>query len=212
MSPLMNRAGLDALRQVIASRRSVRRYASMPITRELIDELLSCAVNAPSAHNRQPWRFIVLRDLASKTTLADAMGRRLRSHLLQDGIQPSHADLDVDRSSERIRCAPVAILVFCTTEDMDVYPDSERQGAEYTLAVQSTSMAVQNLLLAAHSAGLAGCWMCAPMFCPDVVRATLTFPTHWHPQALVTLGIPLTNGKPYTRRPLSDVVRYVEDM
>jgi len=51
-------------------------------------------------------------------------------------------------------------------------------------------MAGQNLLLAAHHAGLGACWMCAPLFCPDVVRDALNLPDHWQPQALITLGYP----------------------
>jgi len=93
---------------------------------------------------------------------------------------------------------------------MDAYPDPRRREAEYLMAVQSTAMAVQNLLLAAHSAGLAACWMCAPLFCPDTVRAVMALPADWQPQAIVTLGVPAAQGKPYSRRPLAEVVRRVE--
>ena len=51
------------------------------------------------------------------------------------------------------------------------------------MAVQSTAMAVQNMLLLAHAEGLAACWMCAPLFCPDTVRAALDLPADWQPQA-----------------------------
>jgi nitroreductase len=70
-------------------------------------------------------------------------------------------------------------------------------------------MAVQNLLLAAASDGLGACWMCAPLFCPEVVRGALDLPTDWGPQALVTLGHPASAGKPASRRPLADVVRHI---
>jgi F420 biosynthesis protein FbiB-like protein len=74
--------------------------------------------------------------------------------------------------------------------DMDRYPDEKRSRNEYLMAVQSTAMAVQNLLLAAHAEGLGACWMCAPLFCPDVVSAELDLPADWQPQALITLGYP----------------------
>ena len=62
--------------------------------------------------------------------------------------------------------------------------------AEWTMAVQSTALACQNLLLAAHQAGLGACWMCAPLFCPDVVRDALTLSEDWEPQGLITVGYP----------------------
>jgi coenzyme F420-0:L-glutamate ligase/coenzyme F420-1:gamma-L-glutamate ligase len=92
--------------------------------------------------------------------------------------------------------------------DMDRYPD-KRQRAEHLMAVQSTAMAVQNLLLAATADGLGACWMCAPLFCPDVVRAALALPDDWEPQALVTLGGPADTGKPATRWPLAERVREI---
>src|ERR1700704_3659263 len=59
---------------------------------------------------------------------------------------------------------------------MAPYPDPRRAQAEYLMAVQSVAMAVQNLLLAAHAEGLGACWMCAPLFCGEAVRAALALP------------------------------------
>jgi nitroreductase len=66
-------------------------------------------------------------------------------------------------------------------------------------------MAGQNLLLATHDAGLGGCWMCAPLFCPDVVRGALDLPADWQPQALITLGYP-AEIREKTRAPLETKV------
>ncbi len=85
--------------------------------------------------------------------------------------------------------------------DMDNYPDPHRDQNEYIMAVQSAALAGQNLLLAAHDAGLGACWLCAPLFCPDVVRATLGLPADWQPQALITLGYP-AETREKTRNPL----------
>lgn len=208
MPILINRSDLEAIGRIIASRRSIRRYRQENVPRELIDELLACAVDTPSAHNRQPWRFIVLDQADQKIALARTMGERLRSDRLGDGDPPDVVEKDVTRSFERISRAPVVILVAATTADMHSYPDSRRQQAEYLMAVQSTAMAVQNLLLAAHVAGLGACWMCAPLFCPDTVRNALGLQADWQPQAIITLGFPASNGKPYSRQLLTKVVRY----
>lgn len=208
-------AAIDPVRlgsavQLIASRRSIRRYRHEAIPPEVVDQILGCALNAPSAHNRQPWRFAVLRALEPKVRLANAMGERLRADRLRDGDSPVAVEADVARSLARISGAPVVVLVATTQVDMDAYPDASRREAEKVMAIQSTAMAVQNLLLAAHAAGLGACWMCAPLFCPDTVRAVLGLPADWQPQAMVTLGLPASAGKPYSRRHLSQVVRYVE--
>jgi len=75
------------------------------------------------------------------------------------------------------------------------------------MAVQSAAMAGQNLMLAAHAAGLAACWMCAPLFCPEVAREALGLPADWQPQGLITLGYAAAPGKRRPRKPLNEVLR-----
>jgi nitroreductase len=87
-------------------------------------------------------------------------------------------------------------------ENMDNYPDHLRQQNEWIMTVQSTAMAAQNLLLAAHALGLGACWLCAPLFCPDLVKDTLALPNDWQPQSLITIGYP-AEAKEKFRQPLS---------
>lgn len=172
------------------TRRSVRRYTQTPIDRELLARLLETACWAPSAHNRQPWRFCVVLDDATKTALSLEMGRRWRSDLAADGAEPDFIERRVSISHARISGAGAIVLAALSMEDMDTYPDEARNRAEWTMAVQSTALACQNLLLAAHANGLAACWMCAPLFVPELVRDALGLPADWQPQALITLGYP----------------------
>jgi F420 biosynthesis protein FbiB-like protein len=189
------------------ARRSIRRYRARALPDGLIERLIDAARWAPSAHNRQPWRFVVLRESERKERLADAMGARLRADRLADGDAPDALERDVAASRARIVTAPAVIAACCTLADMDRYPDARRAEAERLMAVQSTAMAVQNLLLLAHAEGLGACWMCAPLFCPDTVRAALDLPADWEPQALVTLGYPDNAGRPRERRAIADIVR-----
>jgi coenzyme F420-0:L-glutamate ligase / coenzyme F420-1:gamma-L-glutamate ligase len=192
----------------IAGRRSIRRYRVDEVPPTALQRLLQAAVTAPSAHNRQPWRFMLLQDRTIKLALADAMGRRLRQDRTNDGDDPAAIDEDVARSRARIAGAPVVLVVCLTMEEMDVYTDATRARAEFLMAVQSTAMAAQNLMLAAHSEGLGTCWMCAPLFCPEVVRATLDLPQHWEPQALITIGFPAGPTNRRSRKPLCEVARW----
>jgi coenzyme F420-0:L-glutamate ligase / coenzyme F420-1:gamma-L-glutamate ligase len=170
------------------ARRSIRRYQPQAVPQALITQMLEAAVYAPSAHNRQPWRFFVLTDAARKEQLAANMGARLRRDLQADGVADDVIAADTGRSYARITGAAALIVVCLSMIDMDTYPDERRQHNEFLMAAQSTAMAGQNLLLAAHALGLGACWMCAPLFAPDVVRTTLALPDDWQPQGMVTLG------------------------
>ena len=194
--------------ELFLSRRSVRRYAGRPVPRPILERLLTAAVWAPSAHNRQPWRFVVLQEAAARARLAAAMGARLRADLAADGLPAEAIERDAGRAYARISGAPALILLCLTLADMDAYPDAPRQTHETTMAVQSVAMAGQNLLLAAHALGLGACWLCAPLFCPDVVRQTLGLPADWQPQGLVTVGYP-AESKQKTRAPLETRVRWI---
>jgi F420 biosynthesis protein FbiB-like protein len=197
-----------SLRGLFAGRRSIRRYLSLPVSRELIDSLLEAAAAAPSAHNRQPWRFLVIENETTKEKLARAMGEQLRADRLRDGDPADAIEADVSRSHARLTNAPVLVLVCMTMADMDRYADDRRSRAERLMAVQGTAMAAQNLLLAAHAAGLGACSICAPLFCPETVSAALALSPDWEPQTIVTLGYAADRGKPFRRRPLEKVARY----
>jgi len=172
----------------------------------VVDRLLAAAVAAPSPHNRQPWRFAILEDAASQERLAVAMGNRLREDRRADGDDPDDIERDVARSHARITEAPLAILVCIDTGDMDSYPDDRRRTAEHVMAIQSTAMAMQNILLAAHAEGLGACVMCAPLFCAGTVVQALALPDGWEPQSLVTIGPPAGSAKDRPRLPLEKII------
>lgn len=152
--------------------------------------VLEAATWAPSAHNRQPWRFVVLTDPADRAHLARVMADRLTADLQADGLDAAAIERDVSRSRGRITGAAVVVLVGLSMVDMEPYPDARRQGYEHDMAMQGVAMAAQNLLLAAHGEGLGGVWVCAPLFCQDVVRDALDLPADYEPQGAILLGYP----------------------
>jgi coenzyme F420-0:L-glutamate ligase/coenzyme F420-1:gamma-L-glutamate ligase len=195
----------ETFQALIRGRRSIRRYQPQRIPAGVLGRILEAATWAPSAHNRQPWRFVVLTQPEKREALAGRMGELLRAARTGDGDAPEDIEGDVARSYNRIAGAAAAVVVFLTMEDMDTYPDERRSRAEALMAVQGAAMATQNLLVAAHAEGLGACWMCAPLFCQEEVGAALGVPSHWQAQALITLGYPASTGKPASRRPLGDV-------
>jgi F420 biosynthesis protein FbiB-like protein len=192
---------------LIKSRRSIRRYAPTAISSEQINALLEAGRWSPSAHNRQPWRWVVIQSPETKIGLATAMGARLRADLSADNAPPAIIEADVNRSYDRITKAPLLLLLCLTLADMDTYPDPKRAHNEMLMAVQSTAMAGQNVLLMAHAMGLGACWMCAPLFCPDVVQTALNLPTDWVAQALITVGIP-AEEKSKPRKSIEELTLY----
>ena len=174
----------DAIRQ----RRSVRKYLPKKISNEIVTEVLAAASWAPSAHNSQPWRFIVLDDASVKRRLADAMADAWAKDLQRDGVT-----VEAIKRAERVErfaAAPVLILACLTMDGLRKFPDAERQVCERDLAVQSFGGALQNLLLAAHAKDLGACWFCAPAFCKETVRKILKIPDAVEPQAFVAMGYP----------------------
>lgn len=193
---------MSDLLQLLKDRRSIRKYQPRPILGELIKNVLQAAGWAPSAHNAQPWRFVVLEDSEAKHGLAEAMAKAWAADMAKAGVSVEAEKFRL--RIERFASAPVLIMACSSMEDMVEQPDAEAQGAERDLAVQSLGAAVQNLLLAAHDAGLGACWFCAPAFCKDTVREALGIPADVEPQALIALGYPAEEPTAPPRKALDD--------
>ena len=184
------RPDAEEVLRLLAGRQTIRFYDSRPVPRNTVEKLLHCASWAPSAHNVQPWHFVVVETHAVKERLAQAMAARWEADLTADGVPKRLQEAHTGYSILRITSAPVLIIPCLDMTGMDQYPDERRQQAERVMGIQSVAAAIQNLLLAAHALGLGAAWLCAPLFCPDVVQDTLQLPSHLEPQALITVGYP----------------------
>jgi F420 biosynthesis protein FbiB-like protein len=196
------------LAEIIRSRRSVRHFRREPISRATIEGLVDAARWAPSAHNGQPWRFVVLEDRERRCNLAHAMATRFRLDLQADGMLEGEALARAARAEARLCEAPAAVLVCLTMQDAQIYPDAQRAAAEHQMAAQSAALAAENLLLLAHEAGLGACWLCSPLFCPEIVIRELGLAGGWEPQALILLGVAERAPAAPERRPLGDILAW----
>ncbi len=186
-------------------RRSIRKYLPKEVPLELIDLILEAARWAPSAHNAQPWRFFIVSKQEMKEKLAREMAERFQQDLEKDGIPKGLAVDRAEASIKRFSASPVIIVACIDMTKMDRYPDPFRQKAEEVMATQSLAAALQTLLLSASAVGLGGCWFCAPLFCPDVVKRVTGIPDHCLPQGLITLGYPDETPTPPPRLPLDEI-------
>jgi F420 biosynthesis protein FbiB-like protein len=195
------------LHTFLRTRRSIRRFKADLIPDSVIEDILTTATFAPSAHHRQPWRFAVVTDLSVKTKLADALAEKFQHELETDHLSFDEISKRVTRSKDRIHSAPVVIILSVDMTDMDKYPDRHRKKAEYLMATQSAANAGMQLLLAAHAEGLGSVWVCSPLFAQEIVQATLDLPKTWEPQAMYFLGYPMEIPQARERKSIKEIVK-----
>lgn len=197
------------LHNFMRTRRSIRRFTSDPVPDSVIEAILTTATFAPSAHNRQPWRFVVLKDSSTRKKLAEAMAVDFQRDLESDGVSPEKIHAQVNRSKDRITSAPIAILLCLDMSEMDSYPDKRRTKAEFRMTVQSVAAAGMQLLLAAHAEGLGAVWACWPLFAVETIQRTLNLPETWEPQGMVFLGFPQVIPAERERKKLQEITLYL---
>jgi len=191
----------------LAARRSIRAFLAAPVERAALDRLVEAACLAPAPHHSRPWRFVVVDSPDGKQALARGMGARWRRDLAGDGLAPERIEELVSASHTKLEGAPALVLGCLTWDGLDRYPDAGRQRAEWGMALLSLGAAVENLMLAAADAGLASCWVAAPIFCPEEARDALALPLEWLPHALVLVGQPDPEyaGRPRPAVPLDEL-------
>jgi coenzyme F420-0:L-glutamate ligase / coenzyme F420-1:gamma-L-glutamate ligase len=193
---------MSNLHDALRGRRSIRRYQDKSVPRELVFEVLSAAGWAPSAHDSQPWRFVVVENSAVKQLLSDRMATAWAADMAKDGSKVDEAKR-VERR-ERFANAPVLIVACLSMEGLMVFADEQRRRTERDLALESLAAALQNMLLTAHSLGLGACWYCAPTFCKPTVRQTLNIPQDVEPSAMILWGSPAESPPAPPKKPAKD--------
>jgi len=167
---------------VIERRRSIRAFDPAELSPETVKQLLEAAIRAPSAGNRQPWQFIVVRHDEVKQRLAEAA-----------------------YGQSFVAQAPVVIVVCA---------EPERSAARYGVrgrelyCLQDTAAATTHILLAATALGLGACWVGA--FDEAAAAQALGVDASLRPVALVPVGQPEEGPSPTSRRPLCEVVSFIE--
>ena len=153
----MENSSANETLKTIYRRRSIRQFEDIPVEEELIKAVLDAANQAPSAHNQQSWRFIVIRD-EKKNQLAQLVTKKA-----SEFPKPSSSILRM--AARSIGNAPVVIAVMNTgtlihhgTELFNVAEDLSEDFFR-TMEIQSSAAAVENLLLASTSLGLGSVWL-----------------------------------------------------
>jgi nitroreductase len=161
----------------IFERRSVRDFLPKPVEQEKLERVLRAAFQAPSAHNRQPWEFLVITGQEDREAIA-AM------------------------SPYSKMCASAAAVIACCANLTRGDPDYGKEGAgEDTYWVQDLAAATENALLQIAEEGLGGVWL---GWYPDsgrigVFSERFKLPRPIVPVSLIALGYPAKETHPKDR-------------
>jgi len=134
------------------------------------------------------------------------MGATWQHNLAMDGQDNKIVAQRLEKSRQRIVTAPALIMPCLYLEDLDRYPDEQRQADETTMAIQSLGAAIQNMLLMAYDLGLDTGWMCAPLFCPEIACDALNLDKRLIPQALISVGYAAADPQRRERLPLEQLI------
>lgn len=196
----------QAFEELLQGRASVRSFRSEAIDIAKVERAIAAAGWAPSPHGTQPWRFVIIDQPDIRRRLASAMADTWREQLRADTMEAEEIERRVQNSLDRIETPPVVVIACLHLGDAHRYPDPDRQEAERVMAIQSLGAASQNFLLMIHAQGLASGWMCAPLFCPDVISSTLRLEAALIPHAMFPIGFEDNAPKRRARRSLETLM------
>jgi nitroreductase len=193
--------------KTIKGRRSIRTFTKQPVSDELVRILLQAANDAPSAHNQQSWRFIVVAG-GKKQELAQLINARA-------GDFPRPASVLLRMAAKSIAGAPVVIAIANTGDlirhGTELFKVEKEMAQDFfrTMEIQSSAAAVQNLLLAATSLGLGTVWLGILYLIKDGLRQFLGVPEGEF-MAVVPVGYPAHAGSGPQKQPLEMKLRYLD--
>jgi nitroreductase len=186
--------------QAIADRRSIRQYTDQPISRDVVEQIMAATVQAPSAKNQQPWRFVVLEGDAA-VALAQIM-KRSAAELTEAGEDTG----SLAWTAAVVEQAPVSILVY------DAAPPAEIPAAFHDdyrfVMLQSIGGAIQTMLLAAQALGLGSLWICDVLYCEPEINRWVGH-TADKLVAAVSLGYAAESPRARPRRPWQEVTEWM---
>lgn len=162
--------------ELVKNRYSVRSYQPRDVEPEKLVYLLECARLAPSACNRQPWRLMVVRDVARRKAVCEAAARFVW-----------------------MKEAPLLLVVCVDESEAWVRGADGRNHADVDAAIVT-----EHLVLAAAEQGLGSCWVCA--FDPSKCRAALGIEEPLRPVAILPIGYPADEHQSRPRKSREEIV------
>lgn len=205
--------------EAIKKRRSIRKFKSDKIPKEDVYDIIYAATLAPSAHNKQMWRFIAI----SNKDILREMKRAIMNEIEEVSNWPELKEAGVKVKGMKAYStffvkAPLvfAVLVkpYHSMIDEVLKLEGLKKGQAELLRsqveIQSVAAAVENLLLAATEKGYGTCWMCGPLIAAPALKEILKIEDPWRLMALVPMGIPDQEPKPKIVKKIDEVLGFID--
>lgn len=206
----------DELLELIKSRRSIRNFTNEPILNEDLLRIIDAARYAPSNTNRQPWKFIIIKNDSVKNIIAETVAKKMDS--LRSSIKDAETS-DLLSSYEEyflfIRRAPV--LIFALYKDPPSFLQAflseqnlNSMSKNVSSELMSTSMAIQNLLLFAHALGLGACCTTGPLLASEEIKKILDIRPPFEIAAIMALGKYIEQPAVTSRKSIMAITEVIE--
>jgi len=192
----------------LENRRSVRHYEDRPVPRELVQQVLQAGILAPSAGNRQPWKFLVLGEAAKAEALAameQGLQQELDDPMLGDStktVQNAHHTLTI------MRQAPVLVFIHSPAGRPLTEPLDAAGRVREICDMQSIGAAIENMALQATELGLGSLWIGHTFWAHRALQAWLDRPGELC--AVLALGWPAKVSPPRPRRTFDETVEWLD--
>ena len=181
--------------EAIESRKSIRNFKNEEISKDIIEDILNCGRLAPSAKNRQPWYFVILKN-DMKDKVADLMIEYTKNNDEREEEKRLNSPSSVARTADVIKQAPVLVIIFREKDDNWLIGDNLSIGA-----------CVENMCLRATDLGLGSLWIRDIVYVSEKVAEILGH-RDLELNCAVALGIPNQNPKQRPRKELKDIMEW----
>lgn len=209
---LDQRGPTSDLFEAMATQRAIRRWRPEPVPDALIWRVIEAATQAPSGSNRQPWRFVVVRDPQRRARIAEL----LREHLDADSAMLRYfteGATSKDRSTRLMLEGALALVHHLDQAPLFIIPClyvEDGRAPQGLRAGSSIYGAVQNLQLAARALGIGSVLTSFDAIIEQPLRTILSLPGDASPVALILLGLPDADFGPVNRKPVEAVTFWEE--
>lgn len=216
----MNAPNEPGVFQIMYSLRSMRRLKPDPVPDDLIWKIIDAGTRAPSGGNTQPWRFLVVRDAATKAFIQERYKRAWDRYVVANmqaastaPTPPSPAEVEdrmrmvsaANHLAEHLHEAPVLLLVCMLPRTLALPPDPESQPPSPAALYASIFPAVQNMLLTCRALGLGATLTTLHLLYEQGIKERLGIPEEVQTVALVPIGYPVGRFGPTSRQPVAEV-------
>jgi nitroreductase len=202
----------EAAMKVIQDRRSIRDYTDQPIDEADLDLILEAARQAPSGENAQPWRFIIVRDQATRAKLGaiagGGSGRRFTAEYVTQKMQQRFTKLEDEAKRKAVfeKLTSGNVSTFLANAPLNIVVCGKKDVWDLPYDM---SAAIENMLLMVTALGLGACWVIAP--CIDIrdeerLKVLLDVPEGFKVISILAIGHPTRPHKPRPRMQRHELV------